>query len=215
MSWLRSVFAHGGAALWTLVRLLTGWLLPRASGQIMLNSAARTSIVLLGCMVGLAAEAQTPPSESAVMAGFVYNFGKFVEWPEGTLAARSAINLCLLGSTQELGDFAAVHGRIAQGYPLQVSYPTRGEELRRCNILFIARSEKGRLRETLRAVEGRSILTISNVDGFVDDGGIIGLITRGGKVQFSINLAVSRLAKLKVSSQLLRLAQDVKEGESN
>jgi len=49
------------------------------------------------------------------------------------------------------------------------------------------------------------------MEGFTSAGGMINLIMQGNKVSFDINLKSGRLAGLKISSQLLKLANTVKE----
>jgi hypothetical protein len=63
--------------------------------------------VLLQCIVaaavwllfaGSSAVGQQKPSEYQVEAAYLYNFGRFVEWPaKGATARTSAFNICVLG----------------------------------------------------------------------------------------------------------------------
>jgi len=49
------------------------------------------------------------------------------------------------------------------------------------------------------------------MEGFTSAGGMINLVMQDNKVSFDINLKSARLAGLKISSQLLRLANTVQE----
>jgi hypothetical protein len=52
-------------------------------------------------------------------------------------------------------------------------------------------------------------LTISDTPGFVQAGGIIELKLRAGRIRFDINQGAARQVGLKLSSQLLKLADEV------
>ena len=53
------------------------------------------------------------------------------------------------------------------------------------------------------------MLTISDVPDFAAQGGMIGLKLRADRVRFDINQGASRRAGLVLSSQLLKLADEV------
>lgn len=80
------------------------------------------------------------------------------------------------------------------------------DSLSRCDLLFISSSEKSFVGRILAPLRTKRILTISDMPGFVDRGGMIGLLTDGDKVRFEINLKSAIDANLKFSSTLLRLA---------
>jgi len=79
------------------------------------------------------------------------------------------------------------------------------------HILFISASEKGKLSNILAPLEGKPILTISDISHFIERGGMIGFEMDDNKVHFSINKGVADAAHLQFSSQVLKLANTVKE----
>jgi hypothetical protein len=64
-------------------------------------------------------------------------------------------------------------------------------------------------------VEGRGILTIADMPGFVEGGGMFSLCIENAKIRFDVNSLAIADGGLKVSSQLLRLARNVirKDGD--
>jgi len=85
--------------------------------------------------------------------------------------------------------------------------------LRKCYVLFVCSSEKKQLKQIFESVEARSVLTVGDVGGFLKAGGVINFVISEGKVRFEINATVAKQAKLKIRSQLLRLAErTVKKG---
>lgn len=167
----------------------------------------------------LLAQSREPPpllSASAMQALYLYNFAKFIDWPEKTFSdKRNPIRLCLYGEKpNELWQsVAAIDGKSANGRDLAVRRQTTLSELNDCQIVFIPDSEKRWLSEVLRVAHAAHALTVSDMEGFVETGGGIGLFMSDRQLRFDINLNTIATAQLKVSSQLLKLARTVKGKE--
>ncbi|EXI68081.1 MAG: hypothetical protein AW08_01298 [Candidatus Accumulibacter adjunctus] len=156
------------------------------------------------------AVAQSAVSEAQAKAGFVLNFVRYVEWPERAFGARDApVLLCLLGRDEVAVAVAALDGRPVQGRQIAIRRLANADEARPCQVLFIAESEARRLALTLRAVAGQPVLTVGDLDGFIDAGGAIGIVRGEGRLQFEVNRAALEQAQLKASSNLLRLARNL------
>ena len=69
--------------------------------------------------------------------------------------------------------------------------------------------DAARVDAVLRAVGQWPVLTVSDAPDFAAAGGIIGLRERTGRIRFDINQGAAKRAGLSLSSQLLRLADDV------
>lgn len=178
----------------------------------MFRPAVRLLLALLGSLAAPGVGAAPPASEATVKAAFVYNFAKFAEWPaESFAAAQDPIRLCLYGGPDPfLAALAAIDGKAAQNRPIRVQRVGRPADFRGCHILAVAESELPQLPETLRLAEESGALTVAEIEGFADAGGTIGLVVAGERVQFEVNLEAARRAKLKLSSQLLKLARKVR-----
>lgn len=166
-------------------------------------------VVVWAC---LNAPAQNPaPTEYQVKAAFLYNFGRFVEWPA---RARPPANLtiCVLGD-DPFGPVldGLIEGKSIQGRKLVARRPERVEDAGDCHILFISSSENGRLAQILAALRGRSVLTVGEAERFAHRGGMINFRLEGSKVRFEINLDATEQEGLTVSSQLLKLATIIRE----
>jgi hypothetical protein len=111
-----------------------------------------------------------------------------------------------------------VMGKTVHGRDLVIRRYHASENPRGASILFISASEKKRVPQILAGLRGSSVLTVADMDGFLDDGGMIQFLSDNDRVRFAINVDAANRSRLKVSSKLLSLARavgkDVKGGGS-
>ncbi len=148
-------------------------------------------------------------SEVQIESAYVFNFIKFVEWPADTVKSGGKIRLCVIGNNELQASLAALNGRKAGAYELQIMPHGSSEALNTCHVLYIDQQEQRRLIPTLKSLGSKPVLTISDIPNFAERGGNIGLVYQENKVLFEINLASTRIAGLRLSSQMLNLAANV------
>jgi hypothetical protein len=149
--------------------------------------------------------------EYRVKAAFLYNFAKFVEWPDSSFKnAADPIIICVLGNP--FGDRLenTVNGKEIEGRRLIVRQIPDISEAAGCHILFVATGKK-RMTDLLGSVKASPILTIGEAGNFAEAGGVIGFKLESGKVRLQINIYAAERAHLRVSSKLIGLAEIVKE----
>jgi hypothetical protein len=167
------------------------------------------ALLLLG---GLDASAQTGPSrEYQVKAVFLFNFTQFVEWPPAAFAvATSPIIIGVLGE-DPFGAYLdeTVRGEKVNNRPLEIQRYHRVEEIKTCHILFISPSETEKYEQIFARLQGRSILTVGDTEGFAIRGGMIRFFTEQNRIRLRVNVGATRAARLTISSRLLRAADVV------
>jgi hypothetical protein len=167
---------------------------------------------------------------STVKAGMVLNFIRYTDWPATAfVAAESPIIIGVLGDG-EMADVLRrtvsdqrVRGRAIEVRRLTPRKPAPGKQaspddelddlLRQAlaaHVLFVCDSERDRLDPILRRLGKADVLTVSDMDAFAERGGMLGLAIRRKKVAVDANPEKIQATQLKVSSQLLRLAQTVR-----
>ena len=143
--------------------------------------------------------------EYEIKAAFIYNFTKFVRWPDAD-EGRPVI-LGILGKDPFGGAIdRAVSGKHVGTRRIHVVRVAKPEDASRCDILFVSASEEPNLKRILQGLGTAPVLTIGDTDGFAERGGMINLVTEGNRVRFEINVEAMERAGLRASSQLLRLA---------
>jgi hypothetical protein len=146
-----------------------------------------------------------------VKAVFLYNFAKFVEWPSVPAEAGQPFTICVVGE-DPFGDTLdqAILGKSINGRALMARRVRRAGDARTCQIAFISASEGKRLRAILDGLNGASVLTVGETEGFAEQGGVINFRLEEDRVRFEINVDAAQRAGLKMSAKLLGLARIVR-----
>lgn len=147
--------------------------------------------------------------EQAVKAGFVYNVTKYVVWPNRANDDEE-FNLCVFGDADLGGSLKSLQGKLVGNKPLVLRRWVKSNSLGTCHMVFIAKDSTKNINTLLQQINHLPVLTISDSVGFIDNGGMIGLVKNGTKVGFEVNLKVVRAAGLSMSAQLLKLAKNVR-----
>lgn len=176
-------------------------------------------LLLLGFLPPLAsvrAQSQAPVArEYQLKAVFLFNFAQFVAWPPAAFAAPDApLVIGVLGDDpfhKTLDD--TVRGEKVEGHPIAIERYRRLEDLRPCHVLFVCRSEFTHLDQILARLKGQPVLTVGDVEGFAQRGGMIRFVNDNNKVRFRINVEAAKAADLTISSKLLRPADIVAPGK--
>ena len=185
--------------------------------------ACLTAALAVGAMIGFApcggARAEdlsaSASREYLLKAAFLYNFAKFTEWPAEAYADPSApLRICVLGDGHLGRALLAIEGKQIKGRQVATAHLAKAEEAGTCQVLYIGPSEKERLPEILKGLDGRPVLTVTDMP-YPDpiNGGVINLKIVAEKIRFQIDKNVAEATGLDLSSKLLALAE-VKTGQS-
>lgn len=165
-------------------------------------------LLAIGLMLSSShALAQVTP-EYRAKAGFLYNFIAFTEWPS---TVGSPLTLCVYGADPFGDELNALQGKNVGGRSLATRRVSSLEQLKSCQVVFIASSAMNELPRILETLQGEPVLTIADTPGALDAGVGINMALRQGKIAFEVNLEVTRTAQLNLSSKLLRLASRVRQ----
>lgn len=192
-----SVFGHLG-----------DWIRPR-----LYFSGTTRSWLALFCLMSIirSARAEDPQtlSETQIKAGFVFNFTRFVEWPESAFAtSTSPFMVCVVGAAPiaELLTETSV-GKAVDGRPLTIKSMKPTDDLRVCHVLYLGAAGERQEIRVLEMLKGSSVLTVSEIQKFALAGGMIGFVVQENKVKLEINLEAATHAGLKVSSKLIAVSR--------
>jgi hypothetical protein len=154
---------------------------------------------------------QRAAREYEVKAAFLYNFAKYVRWPADAPAARTGTFVITVLGRDPFGASLdeTLNGKAIDSLKVVLRRADTPEELRASQIVFISDSQRGQLSEILKRLEGTSTLTVADMEHFAERGGVIGFRMDGDRVRLDINPSAAERARLKISSELLKLARIV------
>lgn len=177
------------------------------------RSAIRCIVLFSFAWSAVSLASGEPATGDHVKAAFLYNLTKFVEWPSagGDPAGEKAIVFGIVGGDGfEVVLSELVEGKLVNGRKVKVVRVEKVQEVQPCHLLFIGSGAGRKMAQFLKAAEGASILTVGDTEGFLEAGGMIQVGFEGKKMQFDANVAAGARASLRISSQVLKLARNVR-----
>ena len=158
--------------------------------------------------------------ETDIKAALIYNFLKFVDWPEETFQddekknVREAIRIGVVGKEAFDSALKIFRGKKVQGRDLKVILVSDKDlkddkKLKGFHVLFVSVSAKDEATKMPSRFKNSAVLTIGEVSGFLEAGGIFNFVVEKKKVRFEVNLIAAEEAKIKIRSKLLSLAKRV------
>lgn len=149
--------------------------------------------------------------EYRVRAAFIYNFLKFVKWPD-THSSTGKTNVCITGDRE-----FAEYFRHLPNPAINVISPAPTGDIPSCHILFIGETEEATAASIVAHASHHAVLSISEARNFADNGGIIEIVkvdkTVGlfsqDKVNLRINLKTAESSGLDIDARLLQVAAEV------
>jgi hypothetical protein len=174
-----------------------------------LGPRAALAAVAVVCL--LAAPARAQIDEREVMAAFLFNFLKFVTWPEESFPSPDApIQIAVLRDEafRDIVDELA-GDKVVGGRALRVTTVSSPAEARSAQLLFVP-ADQTPAPEFLAELRGSHVLTVADAENFAQEGGMVGFVREDNRLRFEINESAARRAGLAVSSRLLRLATKVR-----
>lgn len=153
-----------------------------------------------------------PPNEYALKSVFLYNFCRFIEWPDSAFTSPNEPLIIGIVGEDPFGALLkkAVEGETYHGRPIQIEHYRGSRDIKHCHLLFVGRAETAHLDVILEALGSKSVVTVGETEDFLDHGGMIALPAERNRVLLRVNAPALRAANLDVSSKLLRVAAGTK-----
>jgi hypothetical protein len=177
----------------------------------------RVLLWVLGCAVTLACITPASPGESLleqqVKAAFLYNFARFVNWPESAFENQhSPIVFGVLGEDAILPALEQMlAGNSINGRELRCKLLKSTGSVKGFHLIFVRASEADLTAGLVQDLKGHPVLMVGEMEGFLQQGGIINFFTEQNKLRFEINMDAAERAQLKLSSKLLTVAKLVRD----
>jgi len=157
--------------------------------------------------------AEENPLEYKIKAAYLYNFTKFISWPENE---SETFNICLVGKDPFGSIINPIEKRTVKSKPIRLFRLETAADTQHCQIVYLSSLTRKpvTLAGILTIASLTPSLTVGELKSFTQSGGMIAFFQKQGKVKLHINLKVLRNSGLDISAKLLEVAE-VYEGESN
>jgi hypothetical protein len=167
----------------------------------------RLPVALAMACASVVTSAQEVSQEYQIKAAYLYNFLKYVEWPE---PMNRTFMICVAGGQNPFGTVLdrLTSAERVRGNPVKTEIILGPEPS--CDVVFTPRNSN--IPAYLQAAAGKPVLTIGESPRFIEQGGILNFFLENGKVRFEINRTAAERAGLRFSSRLLQLAKLVEPG---
>jgi TonB family protein len=136
----------------------------------------------------LAAAQQT--GDYQVESAYLYNFARMAHWPTHSLAGDSELIIGVLGGNE---DFLKVlrdtlTGKNIDGHPLEIRQLHWPQEIKFCHVVFFRTSEPT-TRSAVEQLGKSSVLLVGEDKDFLNEGGMINLVSEDGRMTYQVNAA--------------------------
>lgn len=172
--------------------------------------AALVFVHLAGARALAQSPAETGPDrEYLIKAAFLYNFGRYIQWPAESQGSKEPFVIGILGPDpfgtvlEQIGSTKNIEGR-----PIAVRRYASLAEYQPCQILFVAAaaSDADKL-GVIQQSQGKPVLVVGEETGFAQRGAMINFFAEDNKIHFEINVEAARRGHLRISSKLLSLGR--------
>lgn len=154
--------------------------------------------------------------EYKIKAGYLYNFTKFITWPDLT---SPTFNLCIVGADPFGTIIDPIEQKTAFNRSIKIirlaenDYFSNTNPGFECHILYLGSSNetKGFL-EKLQShhLKPKGTLIVTDSESAIPNGEMIDFVNRDGKIKLRINLLSVKQSELKISAKLLEVAEIIK-----
>jgi hypothetical protein len=181
-------------------------------------SALRSSYRCLFCLLALVCltvpvqPAHAESGEYQVKTAMIYNMIRFMDWPEDALpASASQFTICVMGRGGLSAEVDSLRGKQVKGKTVVVRQSSPATGASGCQVMVLGDLDKITTSALLEKTRSSVVVTVADSPGFARSGGTVGFVLQHGKVRFEINQAAAQRHRIRISAQLLKLAQIVQE----
>lgn len=157
------------------------------------------------------------PSEGTsgypVKLGFLYQFALFVQWPADSFnSATAPLVVCVVGQDPFDAELEEqFEGRTVEKHHMLIRRAKNTDDLKACHMVFVPAPESRQTAKVIASLQGTTVLTVGETEGFAERGGIINFTIYENRLHFEINLDAVRQTRLTISSRVLALARIVRD----
>jgi hypothetical protein len=176
------------------------------------QAGTRVAILLLSILASVlhSSAGRAESSAEAMEVAFVYQFTKYIEWPSRSASKElEPFIITLIGESSALEPrlMELAQQRKVGERKIQINVVSKASAIPKSEIVIFEGQDVKVLDQIRARTQGMHALVVTNSDGFATMGGMINFFVESSRLRFEINQEVLEAAKLKASSQILKLAK--------
>jgi len=148
--------------------------------------------------------------EYQLKAAYLLNFARFIYWPEPVISTTESFNICVIGDNPFADSLDRLSDKKIKNKSIKVKYSSEYNPKDNCRIVYISKNKEDVFKEVIKKLNNNTVLTVSDVEGFSQQGGMIGFVRIKNKIKFEINIDQSIKSNIKYRSQLLEVAEQLR-----
>lgn len=150
--------------------------------------------------------------EPEIKAAYLYNFGRYVEWPAGVIGPREFV-IGVIGESPVITPLGIIaESKQVNGKAITVRRIRVEKDFKQCHLLFVPAGQDPKfVAAILKAASDTPTLIVGEQPDFALKQGHVGFYTAQNNVKFEINNQSAVKAGLKISAKLLSLGRIVGE----
>ncbi|MCW8933741.1 MAG: YfiR family protein [Gammaproteobacteria bacterium] len=148
--------------------------------------------------------------EYQLKAAYLLNFARFIYWPEQVIKTADNFNICVIGENPFNDSLDKLSNKKIKNKKIKITYSKYYVEETQCHIAYISKTKNNEHKDIINKIGNDVVLTVSDIDGFALDGGMIGFVRVKNKIKFEINVDKSVKSNIKYRSQLLEVAEQLR-----
>lgn len=172
--------------------------------------------VLVGFRTGHAHEPVDREKAARVKAAYLYHLARLATWPEGTFASEDdSLRIGIVGDDpfDLAGLFFTSRQDLRAGrHPLSIdrlALPVGDEQaagLARYHLVYFTEAARGLAWRTLHGGTPPGVLVTAEIDGFCENGGMVGFEIGDGRVSIEVNQDALRRGAMRLSAEFMQHA---------
>ncbi len=165
----------------------------------------KASVGLIGVLILLFSFQSAWSQKEKFHSIFIYNFSKYVKWPEGKTDGKFVIGV--YGSSPIEKDLMAMaSAKKVNGMAIEVKKFNSTTGLDDCHIIYVSSSASNEINDIISSTEDHPVLIVTDKPGLAKKGAAINFVDQGGKIKFELNQHNAEARGLKVAGSLVSLA---------
>ncbi len=195
---------------------------PQVEGQRPTAGRIRSALALALCLWSflfltypgspfLAADSGPEAHEYELKAAFVYKFARYASWPKGTFKKDDSPLIIAVVGKDPFGRKleAVIKGRKVGKHPVIIRRYAAAADIKEVHLAILGELPKKERAAAIKKLNAAGSLVVADKGGTESTGASIGFAVKGKRIRFEIHVRHLKASKVRISSQLLKLAEIV------